>query len=112
MQSRIADCFVETIFNEKSTGDSRVRIIETHSEHFILRLLRRIKESAYDDLLHSSLTLYSQDVIFLYFQPSQGQTIVHSISVLPNGEFVENWPDGFFDERDEDLWVQPSPRGR
>lgn len=104
MQSKIADCFVETVFNERSNNVAQFRLIETHSEHFILRLLRRIREAFYDELLHSSLTLYPDDVIFLYFKPENGSTQVHSISVLPNGQFAEGWPDGFFDDRDEDLW--------
>ena len=112
LQSRVADCFVETVFNEKQINSSRVRIIETHSEHFVLRLLRRLRESSFDELFHSSLTVYPEDVAFVYFQPQQSSTLVHEIAVLPSGEFVEGWPDGFFDERDEDLWGTPSPRGR
>lgn len=112
LQSRVADCFVETVFNEKQLNSSRVRIIETHSEHFVLRLLRRLRESSFDELFHSSLTVYPEDVAFVYFQPQESSTLVHEIAVLPSGEFVEGWPDGFFDERDEDLWGTPSPRGR
>ena len=112
LQSRIADCFVETVFNEKQNKESRVRIIETHSEHFVLRLLRRLRESSFDELYHSSLTVYPEDVAFVYFQPQGDSTRVHEIAVLPSGEFVDGWPDGFFDERDEDLWGTPSPRGR
>lgn len=112
LQSRVADCFVETIFSEKQRDEAKIRIVETHSEHFVLRLLRRLRESSYDELLHSSLTLYPEDVAFIYFQPQGTSTLVHHISVLPSGEFIEGWPDGFFDERDEDLWGMPSPRGR
>jgi hypothetical protein len=112
LQSRVADCFVETVFNEKQANKSRVRIIETHSEHFVLRLLRRLRESSFDELYHSSLTVYPEDVAFVYLQPQGDSTLVHEIAVLPSGEFIEGWPDGFFDERDEDLWGMPSPRGR
>lgn len=112
LQSRVADCFVETVFNERQDKISRVRIIETHSEHIVLRLLRRLRESSFDELYHSSLTIYPEDVAFVYFQPQGDSTRVHEIAVLPSGEFMEGWPDGFFDERDEDLWGTPSPRGR
>ncbi|MFM8442486.1 MAG: DUF3696 domain-containing protein [Methylococcus sp.] len=112
LQSRVADCFVETVFNERQDKISRIRIIETHSEHFVLRLLRRLRESSFDELYHSSLTVYPEDVAFVYFQPQGDSTRVHEIAVLPSGEFVDGWPDGFFDERDEDLWGMPSPRGR
>jgi predicted ATPase len=112
LQARVADCFVETVFHEKQDHQSKIRIIETHSEHFVLRLLRRLRESSFDELFHSSLTVYPKDVAFVYLQPQESSTLVHHISVLPSGEFVEGWPDGFFDERDEDLWGTPSPRGR
>lgn len=112
LQSRVADCFVETIFNERTENSPKVRIVETHSEHFVLRLLRRLRESSYDEIFHSSLTLYPADVAFVYFQPTKNGTLIHHIEVLASGEFVEGWPDGFFDERDEDLWGQPSGRGR
>jgi len=112
LQSRVADCFVEMVFQEKTANESMVRIIETHSEHFVLRLLRRLRESSFDELYHSTLTVYPEDVAFVYFQPQGDSTRVHEIAVLPSGEFIEGWPDGFFDERDEDLWGMPSPRGR
>ncbi len=112
LQSRVADCFVETIFTDRHANLSKIRIVETHSEHFVLRLLRRLRESYFDELFHSSLTLYPEDVAFVYFQPTSEGTLIHMIDVLPSGEFVEGWPDGFFDERSEDLWGQPSPRGR
>lgn len=112
LQSRVSDCFVETISKDREKSCGKARIIETHSEHMVLRLLRRLRESSYDPLLHSSLTLYPEDVAFVYFQPSATGTSIHYIEVLASGEFVEGWPDGFFDERDDDLWGQPSPRGR
>jgi hypothetical protein len=111
MQSRVADCFVETIFNDRQNGLSKIRIIETHSEHFVLRLLRRLRESSFDELFHSSLTLYPSDVAFVYFEPTKDGTLVHLIEVIETGEFVEGWPNGFFDERDEDLWGIPSAKG-
>ena len=112
LQSRVADCFVETINKDRANQCGQARILETHSEHIILRLLRRLRESTYDPIMHSSLTLYPEDVAFVYFQPSKSGTLVHYIEVLDSGEFVEGWPDGFFDERDDDLWGHPSPRGR
>jgi hypothetical protein len=112
LQSRAADCFVETIFNDRLQNNSNIRIIETHSEHFVLRLLRRLRESKFDEIYHSSLTLYPEDIAFVYFQPLNDSTLVHYIPVTPDGEFVDGWPDGFFDERDEDLWDEFPAKGQ
>jgi len=103
LQSKIADCFIETV-NTPSLFKNSFRIVETHSEHFILRMLRRVRESFRDQLLHSSLTLQSKDFSLIYFQPKGDYSEIHLIRVTESGEFVDSWPDGFFDERDEDIW--------
>jgi hypothetical protein len=103
LQSKVADCFIETV-NRENTVKNSFRIIETHSEHFILRLLRRVRESFGDELLHSSLTLQAADFSLVYFQPKGDHSEIHQIRVAESGEFIDAWPDGFFDERDEDIW--------
>ena len=103
LQSKIADCFIETV-NTPNFFKNSFRIVETHSEHFILRMLRRVRESFNDQLLHSSLTLQSKDFSLVYFQPKDDYSEIHLIRVTESGEFVDSWPDGFFDERDEDIW--------
>jgi hypothetical protein len=103
MQSKIADCFIETVNNNRISANS-FRIIETHSEHFVLRLLRRVRESFRDELLHSSLTLKSNDFSLIYFKPIVDATEIYQIRVSETGDFIDDWPDGFFDERDEDIW--------
>lgn len=103
LQSKVADCFIETV-NTPSLFKNSFRIVETHSEHFILRMLRRVRESFNDQLLHSSLTLQSKDFSLIYFQPKDDYSEIHLIRVTESGEFVDSWPDGFFDERDEEIW--------
>jgi hypothetical protein len=103
LQSKVADCFIETV-NAPSLFKNSFRIVETHSEHFILRMLRRVRESFNDQLLHSSLTLQSKDFSLIYFQPKDDYSEIHLIRVSESGEFIDSWPDGFFDERDEEIW--------
>jgi energy-coupling factor transporter ATP-binding protein EcfA2 len=103
LQSKVADCFIETV-NRENIFKNSFRIVETHSEHFILRLLRRVRESFGDELLHSSLTLQTADFSLVYFQPKGDHSEIHQIRVAESGEFIDAWPDGFFDERDEDIW--------
>lgn len=104
LQSKVADCFVEAINTSRQNNTQRVRLIETHSEHFVLRVLRRLKDSYRDELLHTSLTVYPEDFALIYFKPVGDRTEIYQIRVSENGEFIDSWPEGFFDERDDDIW--------
>jgi hypothetical protein len=71
-------------------------LIETHSEHLILRMLRRIREGighAVDGI----------SVIYLSRESEGGVKAVRQM-ITEDGDFEHNWPDGFFDERDEELF--------
>jgi predicted ATPase len=96
----LADCFVYS-WNEQKKD---FLIIETHSEHFVLRLLRRVRESFSDELLHTSLTLLPKDLGLIYFRPVGDKTSIYEIRVSDDGQFLDAWPEGFFDDRDEDIW--------
>jgi hypothetical protein len=76
-------------------------VIETHSEHIALRILRRLRESA-----DTASDLSPQDgVVFYYFQRKGDRSEVHRIRVDSAGRFVDGWPEGFFEERLEDLAI-------
>lgn len=86
-------------------------VIETHSENLIIRILRRVKEeynksikAAVDSPEELSKALAGSDLRFYYFDPiSDNETKVHSLNVSPSGEFYEPWPDGFFEEKEDDF---------
>jgi len=63
-------------------------IVETHSEHLISRLTRRIAEGEHFN--NNDLAIY------YFFQGKQGSQI-QRINVNQLGQF-ENWPEGFFEE--------------
>ena len=90
MQARIAEVFIEA-----ATGGSNVQfLIETHSESLMLRFLRRIREG----------TLNPESIQVLYIdQDSEGASHIHELPISPSGEFLADWPQGFFDERLEEL---------
>ena len=64
-------------------------IVETHSEALLLRLQRRIREGK----------LSPTSVSVLYVQPAgrNGAEILR-LRIDASGEFVDEWPDGFFEE--------------
>jgi len=74
-------------------------IVETHSEHLILRILRRIRETYEGELPSGYLEAKTSDVSVQYFQSTNIGTKVTRLRINEEGEFVDSWPYGFFDER-------------
>ena len=98
LQSRLADIFIDSI----SRHDGPL-VIETHSEHVLLRLLRRIRQTTKNSEAPYPLTTDDLAVYYFDHQPS-GESIVTRQFVTPLGDFYNDWPKGFFNERDEDLF--------
>ncbi len=85
LQSRIGDLFIDTVTQRRAQ-----LLIETHSEHLVLRLLRRVREG----------TLQPDDLAILYVdQDDEGAAFVRRLDVDEDGDLVDGWPGGFFDER-------------
>jgi hypothetical protein len=67
-------------------------------------LLRRIRETTENELpaWHPGLTCSQLSVIYLtgVDEPTQGT----ALRVTPEGDFLDRWPDGFFEERAEELF--------
>jgi hypothetical protein len=70
-------------------------LIETHSEHLILRILRRIREEN---------DISTNDISVVYLDPQENGVKVVCQKITEDGDFELNWPGGFFDERDEELF--------
>lgn len=79
-------------------------LIETHSEHLILRILRRIRESAEGDLPNGLKQLKPEDVSIIYLDTAAGGVKATRIEIDRYGEFTSRWPNGFFAERGEELF--------
>jgi predicted ATPase len=135
LQARLGDLFVEA-------SSSRAFLIETHSEHLILRLLRRIRETheratpgaahgTHDELrrrrneaahgigpetakvaelteaLREYSTLTPDKLSVLYVESHEGGVRITRLRVGEDGQFLDLWPKGFFDERFEELYGTP-----
>ncbi|WP_312722888.1 DUF3696 domain-containing protein [Stutzerimonas kunmingensis] len=79
-------------------------LIETHSEHLILRILRRIRESTEGDLPDGLQQLKPEDVSIIYLDTAAGGVKATRIEIDRYGEFTSRWPSGFFAERGEELF--------
>jgi hypothetical protein len=101
MQSALGDIYIE----RTGTDDER-HLIESHSEYILLRCLRRIRETGDGKHLPGDpMALGPDQISILYFDPQQhGVTKVRRIRVTKDGEFIDRWPRGFFEERGKDLF--------
>ena len=83
-----------------------LHILETHSEYLLLRCLKRLRQTAQG--MHpenSPQRLTPEQLSVLYFDPRQdGTTRVRRIRVTEDGEFIDRWPRGFFEERGQELF--------
>ncbi|MFT5730219.1 MAG: putative ATPase [Desulforhopalus sp.] len=90
--------------NPANINGNKLFVIETHSEHLLLRLLRRVRETMAGDQDNKYLQLRPEQLAVYYLQNESDGCKVHHLSVDENGDFTEEWPAGFFDEREEELF--------
>ena len=85
LQAEVADLMIESSRGARG----KQWIVETHSELFIRRVQRRIGEGELD----------ATDVTVIYVEPGgfEGSEI-HTLRLDEFGEFLDDWPDGFFEE--------------
>ncbi|PWI47568.1 hypothetical protein CEE45_10970 [Candidatus Heimdallarchaeota archaeon B3_Heim] len=77
------------LFYERITENQNIQfIIETHSEHIILRLQRLIRKG----LLNPS------DISILYVTRENKGIACKQLKLNNKGNFIDHWPEGFFEE--------------
>jgi hypothetical protein len=100
LQAELGDMFIESALG----GQGNTFLIETHSEHLILRILRRIRETAEGTLPEGLPPIKPEDVAVLYVQPGDNGSRIINIPVNEEGYFDRPWPEGFFAERARELF--------
>lgn len=73
-------------------------IIETHSEHMLLRLLRRIRETTENEAPEKQ-NLTPEDLSIYFIEAGEQGVSCMRIRVDHEGDFIDPWPRGFFVER-------------
>lgn len=81
-QSILGDLFLKAVSEGNKTF-----IIETHSEHILDRIRRRIAEKK----------ISKDKIAIYYFEPSEGGTKIQEVTINEHGQF-EKFPEGFFEE--------------
>lgn len=85
-QAELGEYFLE-LFNKGVQS-----IVETHSEHLILRLQQHV----------ASGKISPDEIKVYYVHASGGKKCIHSLELDPKGAFINEWPEGFFPERLEE----------
>ncbi|HDR7517151.1 AAA family ATPase [Bacillus mobilis] len=80
-QARLAEMFTQAIDQEKRF------FIETHSMYFVQQLQILVAENK----------LTPQDVGIYYFSQDEEGSHIQNLEILPNGQFKDAFPSGFFD---------------
>ena len=105
VQVALGDVFIDGIKN-----GNRTMLIETHSEHLLLRLLRRVREttrrSRYrtNDSEKTYHELTPNDLSVVYVRPTPAGVKFTPLTVTDKGDFDAPWPEGFFEERDSEWY--------
>ena len=85
-------------------------IIETHSEHLLLRLLRRVRETTRRSRHQTTKVeqtyheLTPNDLSVVYVRPTPAGVKFTPLTVTNNGDFDAPWPEGFFEERESEWY--------
>lgn len=92
------------LFARAAADNDSVFLIETHSEHLILRLLRRIRENTENELPPGVPPLDPDQVGVVYVERSEAGVKLTALPIDQAGEFETRWPAGFFEERAGELF--------
>ncbi|MBG6166910.1 putative ATPase [Labrenzia sp. EL_195] len=105
VQIGVGDLFIDAVMpGELSFGSGKTLLVETHSEHIMLRLLRRVRETTGDELPPGALPLKPNDLSVIYVENTPDEVRFRRLRVDEDGDFADRWPNGFFAERAEELF--------
>lgn len=94
MQAELGDLFIESAMGEARN----TFILETHSEHILLRIMRRMRETSNDKLPKGARPIEPKDVTVLFVEPHGASSLIREMPLNEQGELVKAWPGGFFEE--------------
>ena len=87
----------DALIGGMTAAPNRVLVVETHSEHLILRVLRRIRETNRKEAMAGPWLTPGQ-LRIQYVRREGSVSRVQTIDVDVNGDLVDPWPDDFFEQ--------------
>lgn len=92
LQVELGDLFAE------QAARGGVLLIETHSEHLLLRIMKRMRQTSDGTLPDEAPEVRPKDVNVLFVELYDDQTLIREMPLNERGELVDAWPGGFFEE--------------
>ena len=86
------------LFLQQSKENNTTFLIETHSEHLLLRLLKRIRQTSRNRLPEGETPAYIEDVGVLFVGNDGSGLDIRELRIDENGRMLDEWPKGFFEE--------------
>ncbi|MDB5342214.1 MAG: hypothetical protein JWP89_591 [Schlesneria sp.] len=108
VQCQLADLFIAKCKDHLTGGNfntHNVFFIETHSEHLVLRMLRRVRETSTGKLktVHPFALTPDDLSVFCFESNRERGAQIHQMEITEDGDFNQAWPNGFFPERLREL---------
>jgi len=94
LQAELGDVFLGAALGE----GGNTLLIESHSEHLLLRIMRRMRETSDGKLPEGAPAVRPEHVMVLFVEPDGPKSIVREMPLNERGELVKAWPGGFFEE--------------
>jgi hypothetical protein len=95
VQVGLGDLLVDAANRE---GQRRIIFVETHSEHLLLRVMRRMRETHEGTVPDGVRPVLREDVSVVLVEKDGSRSISRRMPLNERGELVKAWPGGFFEE--------------
>ena len=96
LQVELADLFVQC-------SKDRTFLVETHSEHLVLRMLKRMRQRVDEELPADRSGLSPDEISIVFCERTESCVVARKMVLDEDGEFISSWPGGFFAERRKEL---------
>lgn len=93
VQCALGDVFVR----EVDRGQDRAFLLETHSEHLLLRLMKRIRQSTQGEAPDGH-QLDANFLSVIFVETYEDRSVFRPMPINEKGDLVKAWPGGFFEE--------------
>ena len=94
LQAELGDVFIDSALGE----GRNTFLIETHSEHLLLRIMRRMRETSTGKLPDGIPEVRPEHIMVLFVEPDGARSLIREMPLNERGELVKAWPGGFFEE--------------
>jgi hypothetical protein len=95
VQVGLGDLLLDAAHRE---GQRRLFCVETHSEHLLLRVMRRMRETHEGKVPDGVRPVHPGDVSVVFVEKDGSRSTCRKMPLNERGELVKAWPGGFFEE--------------